>query len=149
MHKYEIRPMEKRDCKALYELEQQCFFGSSAWDYNSILEILNYDTNVYFVCYEEEELVGYIGLMVAADEGNITNVAVYPSKRRRGIADALIEKVIEVAKEKNVSQIFLEVRKTNAPAISLYEKHGFSYIGCRKNYYDEPREDANIMCILL
>ena len=149
MHKYEIRPMEKRDCKALYELEQQCFLGSSAWDYNSILEILNYDTNIYFVCYEKEELVGYIGLMVAADEGNITNVAVCPSKRRRGIADALIEKAIEIAKRKNISQIFLEVRKTNAPAISLYEKHGFSYIGCRKNYYDEPREDANIMCILL
>lgn len=149
MYKYEIRPMEKRDCKALYELEHQCFLGSSAWDYNSILEILNYDTNIYFVCYEEEELVGYIGLMVAADEGNITNVAVCPSSRRRGIADVLIEKVIETAKEKNISQIFLEVRKTNAPAISLYEKHGFSYIGCRKNYYDKPREDANIMCILL
>ncbi|MGN0466089.1 MAG: ribosomal protein S18-alanine N-acetyltransferase [Lachnospiraceae bacterium] len=149
MHKYEIRPMEKKDCKALYELEQQCFLGTSAWDYNSILEILNYDTNIYFVCYEEEELVGYIGLMVAADEGSITNVAVSPNRRRRGIADALIERVIKAAREKNVTQIFLEVRKTNAPAISLYEKHGFSYIGCRKNYYDEPKEDANIMCILL
>lgn len=149
MHKYEIRPMEKKDCKALYELEQQCFSGASAWDYNSILEILNYDTNIYFVCYEEEELVGYIGLMVAADEGSITNVAVSPNRRRRGIAAALIERAIKVAREKNVTQIFLEVRKTNAPAISLYEKHGFSYIGCRKNYYDEPKEDANIMCIPL
>ncbi len=149
MYNYEIRPMEKRDCEALYELEQQCFFGSSAWDYHSILEILNYDTNHYFVCYEDGELVGYVGLMVAADEGDITNIAVHPSKRRRKIADALLERAIQTAREKKVSQIFLEVRKSNAPAIALYEKHGFLYMGCRKNYYNEPREDANIMCILL
>lgn len=153
MCQYEIRPMKREDCKALYELEQQCFLGSSAWDYESILDILNYDTNYYFVCYdvgyEEKELVGYVGLMVAADEGSITNIAVCPSHRRRKIADGLLEEAMQTAREKKVSQIFLEVRKSNAPAIALYEKHGFSVVGCRKNYYDEPREDANIMCILL
>lgn len=149
MCQYEIRPMTREDCKAVYELEQQCFFGSSAWDYGSILDILNYDTNHYLVCYKEEELVGYVGLMTAADEGSITNIAVSPSYRRRKIADSLLERVIQMAREEKISQIFLEVRKSNAPAIALYEKHGFSYLGCRKNYYDEPREDANIMCILL
>ncbi len=149
MEKYEIRPMERRDCKAIYELEKQCFLGATAWDFDSILSILDYDTNLYFVCCEEEEVVGYVGLMMAADEGIITTVAVLPSKRRMGIADVLIKKIIESAKEKAITQIFLEVRKSNDPAIALYEKHGFSYVGTRKNYYDEPREDANIMCILL
>lgn len=142
---YTIRPMEQKDCEALYELEQQCFAGSSAWDYQSICDIAAYDTNVYFVCYENDTLVGYIGLIAAADEGSITNVAVSPKKRRNKIADRLLERVIEAAKQKQICQIFLEVRKSNFPAISLYEKHGFSFVGCRKNYYDEPKEDANIM----
>ena len=84
-------------------------------------------------------------MMFVLDEGYISNVAVSPKYRRQGIADALIERLDELCSGHGLAFVSLEVRAGNAPAVALYEKHGFAPVGLRKNYYERPREDAVIM----
>ena len=73
------------------------------------------------------------------------NVAVHPDFRRKGIAEALIEELVETLKRKDSHCLTLEVRASNGPAIALYEKLGFAQVGRRKNYYRNPKEDALIL----
>ena len=73
------------------------------------------------------------------------NVAVTADYRRRGIAEKLVLALVEELKKKGSHALMLEVRASNAPAIALYEKLGFLQVGCRKNYYRNPKEDALIL----
>lgn len=101
--------------------------------------------------YEEEyedcgTIVGYCGIIMAADEGDITNVSVKKEYQGQGIGAALVSELQNRVKELGIQKIFLEVRKSNAPALALYEKQGFEHMGIRKNYYSDPVEDAITMC---
>ena len=82
---------------------------------------------------------------ILLDEGYITNVAVFPSCRRQGVAEALLHELLHRADEKKLAFVTLEVRASNAPAIALYEKNGFQPVGVRKNYYSAPTEDGVLM----
>lgn len=93
-----------------------------------------------FVAFADGALAGYCALSCFYDL-NIDSVAVAAEYRRRGIAGKLLEKALEGFE----GDVFLEVRKSNLPAIALYEKLGFKKIAERKNYYDRPCEDAIIM----
>ena len=90
-------------------------------------------------------VLGYVGMMYVLDEGYISNVATDLPWRRQGIADALIGRLCAICEGLRLSFVSLEVRAGNAPAVALYEKHGFAPVGLRKNYYERPREDAVIM----
>ena len=94
---------------------------------------------------ETAEVVGYCGIYFAADEGEITNVAVAPAWRKQGIADKILAVVKVNAKMSGYATIFLEVRESNIAAQKLYEKHGFVAAGLRKNFYREPQEHAIVM----
>ena len=83
--------------------------------------------------------------MTSCGDTDILSVAVRPSFRRFGIGKMLMDNIIVTADKKGVTDVFLEVRKSNISAISLYEKTGFEKIGERKNFYDLPREDAVLM----
>ena len=91
------------------------------------------------------KVVGYIGMYISFDEASITNVAVLPDSRKMGIGEQLVTNAKKEAKDIAVETIFLEVRVSNLPAISLYKKLGFQELGIRKNFYDHPLEDAYIM----
>ena len=91
--------------------------------------------------------MGYIGMIASIDEGEITNVAVAAKSRRLGVGEALLNAVRQEATRRGLVRIVLEVRVSNAPAIGLYEKMGFSSLGIRRNFYDFPREDALIMAL--
>lgn len=80
----------------------------------------------------------------AVGEGDITNVAVLPEFRRSGLAQQLIAEFENLLPE-DTEQVFLEVRESNTPAIALYNKCGFSQIAVRKNFYSNPRENADVM----
>ena len=96
---------------------------------------------------EEEELVaGYIGIIMAADEGDITNVSVKKELQGQGIGTMLLQELASRTKEMGIEKIFLEVRESNVAALALYEKQGFERMGVRKNYYTDPIEDAITMC---
>lgn len=94
---------------------------------------------------KEEEVIGYVGMKMVLDEADITNVAVLPSHRKKGIARKLLKQLLEEAKKQNLHRIYLEVRASNIAAVTLYEHAGFKEVGQRKNYYDNPREDAILM----
>ena len=93
---------------------------------------------------EEGNILGYAGLHAVLDEGYIDNIAVAPDARRHGVASSLLDVFCRFG-EVNLSFLTLEVRKSNAAAIALYEKHGFQRAGLRPGYYQHPREDAVIM----
>ena len=94
---------------------------------------------------ETEQPVGYAGLLVVADEGYITNVAVDPACRRQGVANQLLQVFDSFARGNHLAFLTLEVRPSNAAAIALYKGFGFAEVGRRRNYYDLPKEDALIL----
>jgi len=125
------------------ELEKEIF--SQPWSEQGFLDAIEREQNLFLVAEEAGELSGYLGLYQSLDEGEITNVAVRADKRNLGIGEKLMQAAIAEAKQRNINQIVLEVRVSNAPAIHLYEKCGFVNCGIRKGFYDFPKEDAYIM----
>jgi len=124
-------------------LEKICF--SSPWTAEQIKSQLKDKQHEFIAAVSEGRLLGYVGMMYVLDEGYIANVAVAPEYRRLGLADALIERLMQISQRLELSFVTLEVRESNIPAIELYGKHGFSPVGKRKNYYDLPKEDAILM----
>lgn len=90
-------------------------------------------------------VLGYLCHWEIAPEIHITNLAVHPEWRRKGIARSLLWVVLEDARRRNLRLALLEVRPTNAEARSLYEGLGFHVIGRRKGYYFDTGEDALLM----
>lgn len=143
-----IRRMTPEDVPAVAAIEKECF--SMPWSEKSFLDSVDREDTVFLVCVDDcsdcgEIIAGYIGMYISFDEGEITNVAVASSYRKKGCGQKLIETAKQEAIVRNVESILLEVRKSNDPAISLYEKLGFENIGIRKNFYEHPTEDAIIM----
>lgn len=127
----------------LETLESECF--SVPWSLEQLKSQMPDAQHCFLVAREGETVLGYVGMMHVLDEGYISNVAVAPQARRRGLGDSLIAALMQRAEERKLSFVTLEVRESNAPAIALYEKHGFRPVGRRKNYYDLPKEDALLM----
>ncbi|MBQ7002113.1 MAG: ribosomal protein S18-alanine N-acetyltransferase [Oscillospiraceae bacterium] len=125
------------------ELEKICF--SDPWSVNSIASELENKLAHWLVALEGETVAGYIGSQTVMGETDMMNVAVHPDFRRNGIAQDLVNQLVEDLKTLESHCLTLEVRASNAPAITLYEKLGFAQIGRRKNYYRNPREDALIL----
>ena len=98
---------------------------------------------------EEDEPVGYAVGYFAADEAELPSIAVSPLMRRRGIGDALLNELFNQVKSRGAAKLFLEVRESNEPAITLYEKNGFITAGTRRHFYSNPEEDALVMMKLL
>lgn len=90
--------------------------------------------------------LAYAGMTYAADEGSVTNVAVHPAHRRQGFGRAVVEGLLDAARQHGLCSVYLEVRPSNAPALSLYRALGFCETGRRKNFYRHPTEDALLMC---
>lgn len=124
-------------------LETICF--SDPWSQRSIASELENPLSFWLVAVEGDTVAGYIGSQTVLDETDMMNVAVHPDFRRRGIAEALVTGLVAQLKTMGSRCLTLEVRASNAPAIALYEKLGFTEIGRRKNYYRNPREDALIL----
>ena len=128
---------------ALEKLEAQCF--SQPWTAGMLASQMPDERHVFLVAEGGGEVLGYVGMMHILDEGYISNVAVSPHARRQGIGDRLIRALLQRAGELELSFVTLEVRESNSPARALYAKHGFQDVGLRKNYYDQPKENAILM----
>ena len=99
--------------------------------------------------FDDGPVVGYLCLWEVADELHITNVAVQPSARRRGIARSLLRSVLEDGRSRGFKVVVLEVRPSNSHALSLYESFGFRVVGRRHGYYYDTGEDALVMELVL
>ena len=124
-------------------LEKLCF--ADPWSEKSIASELGNIWSYWVVALWDDRVIGYIGSQSSIDETDVMNVAVHPDFRRKGIAESLIDTLIQELKNRGSHALMLEVRASNAPAIALYEKLGFLQVGCRKNYYRNPKEDALIL----
>lgn len=143
MH-FEIADVRLEHIEEIENLEKLCF--SLPWSRQALISQLPDDMHIFIAAIgDDRRVLGYVGMMYVLDEGYISNVAVSPEYRRLGIADSLINALIDRAKEKDLSFVTLEVRMSNTTAIELYRKHGFSEVGLRKNYYTKPTEDAILM----
>ena len=125
------------------QLEKLCF--ADPWSEMSIASELQSIWSYWVVCMDGDDLVGYVGSQSSIDESDIMNIAVHPDWRRRGIAEKLIDYLVQELKKRGSHALMLEVRVSNDPAIALYEKLGFQQVGRRKNYYRNPKEDALIL----
>lgn len=138
-----IESMTVDDISQVAEIERQIF--SIPWSEKAFRNSMESDNTIYIVAKENDNVAGYAGMYLSFEEGNITNVAVNPLSRRKGIGEKIVRDILNRAYEKGVRDVFLEVRETNNVAIALYEKIGFKEEGIRKNFYDKPRENALIM----
>lgn len=142
-----IREMKEQDIPFLARIEEAIF--SQPWSEQAFLAALS-DPNAFFLvaCEEtSEQPLSYVGMYVAADEGEITNVATDPAFRRKGFAEAVLLQMKKTGEEKGLTHLVLETRKSNAAAIALYEKTGFVITGERKGFYRFPPEDAYVMML--
>lgn len=138
-----IRRMTETDCYAVAQIEADSF--SDPWSLSAFTETVRMHNYVYLVAEEEGEVLGYCCFISVLDEGEIPNVCVKSSARGKGIGRSMMERLIEEAKERNLSVLYLEVRKSNASARHLYESLGFEEDGIRKGFYELPKEDAVLM----
>lgn len=117
-------------------------FGEDAWSPEMIRAELEKPESRCTVAVEGEMTVGFLAFELIADEGSVIEIAVHPDYRRQGIAGHMITSALKDAE--NAGAVFLEVRESNTPAITLYESIGFEKIGIRKDYYDKPKENGLI-----
>jgi len=147
---YTIRPMQLEDALQVHSLESAIY--PHPWSLKSFrFEIENNKTSrPWVVVLDDPEgpirVLAYIVAWQIIDEIHIANLAVHVSYRRQGLAKELIRKILNLAILDGINQACLEVRAGNFPAQTLYQEFGFEPTGLRKNYYQDTREDAIIMC---
>ncbi|MFS8631054.1 MAG: ribosomal protein S18-alanine N-acetyltransferase [Bacillales bacterium] len=146
--RYTFRFMEEKDIDQIVKIEEECF--AVPWSRESFENELRLNRFARYVVLEDRnKIIGYCGSWVIIDEAHITNIAILPEYRGRKLGEALLKKVMDVARQEGAKRMTLEVRVSNHVAISLYRKLGFQGGGIRKNYYTDNQEDALIMWVNL
>lgn len=137
------RPMVAEDVEAVAALEARAF--STPWRADTFLTLLERPGAVLIVAECDGGFAGYAVLWCILDQGELANIAIEDRLRRNGLGGALLDHVLDVARSRGVRNLFLEVRVGNAAAAHLYDSRGFVEIGRRRDYYDQPREDALVL----
>lgn len=106
------------------------------WNENILKSEIENPNSKYFVVKENEEIIGFAGILVLIDSTEITNIVVKKTKRGNGISNLLLEKLINETIKLNKEKISLEVNENNTIAINLYKKYNFKKVGLRKKYYN-------------
>jgi ribosomal-protein-alanine N-acetyltransferase len=134
----------ERDLPAIVDIENGAF--SDPWSERSFRSLLH-TSHAWFVVATDaaERVLGYAVLLVTVPDADVANIAVAPRGRRQGTGRALLTELMTRARLSGVEAMFLEVRASNTPARALYESLGFARVGTRRDYYREPREDAQVL----
>lgn len=136
--------MNVDDIPKVVEIENLSF--NTPWSEKAFnLELTNNKNALYRVIRSDDRVIAYGGMWLLFDEVHITNIAVHPDFRGKGYGNIILEDMLRVSKEANMSAMTLEVRVGNVAAISLYKKYGFVSVATRKGYYQDTKEDALIM----
>lgn len=115
------------------------------WSRKSIESELSNKLAHYSIAKFKDKIVGFGGMWTIVDESQITNIAVHPNFRGKGIASKILNELINICENKKVTGLTLEVRKSNNIAQNLYKKFGFIHEGIRPKYYEDNGEDAFLM----
>ena len=138
-----IKPLTEQYVDQVCVLEEEAF--SMPWHKESFLEMIRNKDACYLVGIINDEVVASCGLRNIVGDGEITNVVTAGNMRGKGVGKQMLLTLMEEGIKMGVEAFTLEVRKSNAAAIHLYEGLGFVTEGIRKNFYEEPVEDALIM----
>ena len=138
-----FRPITEQDLEAIMQIETRAY--QFPWKKNIFLDC----SRVGYECWlleEDNVMIAYGIMIVAAGECHILNLCVDPHRQNQGYGNMMLEFLLDIAKQKNTDTAFLEVRPSNKHAIQLYQNIGFDEVGIRKNYYPavNDREDALI-----
>ena len=140
----QIRRVREDDLEQMVLLERELF--KEPWTKEGFADALRMGGNLYLAAADESgEVLGYCGYYRSFTEADITNVAVARKHQRKGVGRALLQRLIEEGRSEGVEDFTLEVRRSNRPAIALYESLGFETEGFRPRFYSMPVEDAAIM----
>ena len=139
-----MRAMTQDDVDTVLAIEQAV--QRFPWTRGNFADALNSG----YVCSVDDEgggIRGYAILMPAADEAELLNIGVAQAEQRKGLGRAMLSEMLNLARAKQLRRVFLEVRSSNAAAISLYRSAGFNEIGIRRDYYQNTNgsEDALVM----
>lgn len=144
MSDFFIRRAKLSDIEAVYAIE--CAVYNAPWSLDSFeFELGTNPVAYYFIVEYGGEIIAYAGIHVILEEAYITNIAVLPAYRQKGIGTKLLSYIIKHASKLGATYITLEVRTSNVAAISLYKRFGFHTVNIRKNYYQDIGEDAYLM----
>jgi ribosomal-protein-alanine acetyltransferase len=139
-----IRAFRAADAPAIAEILRGSA-EAAGWPPESYAKLAELPGAVVLVCEADGQPVGFLAARQAADEAEILNIAVHRDSRRQGVASALLLAALEEFRRSAIARVFLELRESNLPARSLYNRHGFAPSGLRKAYYHGPTEDAVCM----
>ena len=143
-----IRPLRPEDIDAVVSIESEAF--STPWSPETFSGLIGRDAVELIVMVDQdEEVIGYAVLWCILDQGELANLALATPRRGEGLGGLLLRHVLQVAKDRGVEKLFLEVRASNRRAVELYRTQGFEEVGVRKAYYEQPREDALVMLLRL
>ncbi len=142
---FRIVRMGYRHVDAVAQLEELCF--SEPWSRQAVCQELENPQAVLFAAEWGGALAGYAGLRYVMDEAYLSNLAVFPRFRHRGVGRALLQAQKRFCQGRGFAMLTLEVRASNATAIGLYRSEGFQTVGRRKNFYRIPTEDAVLMTV--
>lgn len=143
-----VRGMSEMDVKEVALIEDASF--TTPWTAQGFVDALQ-NPNAYCLVAElhsaehKPRIAGYCVVYHAADEGEISTIAVAPELRGQGVADIMFAALKETAPKLGLATLYLDVRVSNTPARRLYEKQGFVEDGIRRRFYREPVEDAILM----
>ena len=137
-------PMRRRHLRSVLRIEAQVY--PRPWSLSLFVsELALRSSRSYVVARVGGSVLGYAGLMLAADDAHVTTIAVDPAWHRHKIGTRLLAHLARVATSRGAKHLTLEVRVSNEPAQAMYRRFGFKPAGIRKNYYVETNEDALVM----
>lgn len=147
MNPYKIVPMTLFDLDSISEQIDSDF--ETFWSYSMFQKELENPDNFYLVVKDENDMIlGFGGVWQSVEDMHITCIVTHKNFRKKGIGSLILEKLIQIAKQKHMNSITLEVRESNSIAQALYLKYAFQIVGRRKKYY-QGIEDAMIMTLFI
>ena len=139
----EVRDLRTEDLDEVCRIEESSF--SMPWKREDFQELIDSENSIYLVILADGKVVGAAGYTFNGFDGYINNVVIDVDYRGQGLGRLLLRELLNVGRKNGVPEFTLEVRVSNAPAIKLYESFGFKSEGRRKNFYERPVEDAEVM----
>jgi ribosomal-protein-alanine N-acetyltransferase len=147
---WEAQPMRVPDLTEVMAVERQAY--PVPWTHGNFVDSLAAGYCAEVLRGPRAALLGYWVAMPGVDEMHLLNITVVPAWQGRGLAVAMLDRLVATCRERGLTQLWLEVRVGNERAREVYRRYGFVEVGRRRAYYpvqQGPREDAVLMSLLV